>query len=77
MNAKRFGLYSFSFHASHSWNQIPDYIKDEASVKAFRKKLVGNWQENYLQSADFRIGNIQHNKHCLLHICYVKIITLF
>ena len=26
-NTRRFGLYSFSFRASHLWNQLPDDIK--------------------------------------------------
>ena len=45
INTKRFGLYSFSFCASHLWNQLPDHIKYETSVKGFKKKLVRKWQE--------------------------------
>ena len=41
INTKRFGLYSFSFRASHLWNQK----KHETSVKGFKNKLVRNWQE--------------------------------
>ena len=45
INSKRFGLYSFSFRASHLWNQLPDHVKHETSVKGFKNKLVRNWQE--------------------------------
>ena len=45
INTKRFGLYSFSFRASHLWNQLPDHINYETSVKGFTNKLVRNWQE--------------------------------
>ena len=45
INTKRFGLYSFSFRASYLWNQLPDHIKHETSVKGFKNKLVRNWQE--------------------------------
>ena len=45
INTKRFSLYSFSFRASHLWNQLPDHIKYETSVKGFKNKLVRNWQE--------------------------------
>ena len=45
INTKRFGLYSFSFRSSHLWNQLPDHIKYETSVKGFKNKLVRNWQE--------------------------------
>ena len=27
INTKRFGLYFFSFRASHLWSQLPDHIK--------------------------------------------------
>ena len=36
INAKRFGLYSFSFRNSHLWNQPPDQIKYETSVNHLR-----------------------------------------
>ena len=42
---RRFGFYSFSFRVSHLWNQLPDHIKYETSVKDFKNKLVRNWQE--------------------------------
>ena len=47
INTKRVGLYlySFSFRASHLWNQLSDYIKYETPVKGFKNKLVRNWQE--------------------------------
>ena len=45
VNIKRFGLYSFSVCASHLWNQLPDQIKYEISVKGFKNKLVRNWQD--------------------------------
>ena len=32
-NTKRFGLYSFSFRASHLWNQLPDHIKQIVSLE--------------------------------------------
>ena len=44
VNTKRFGLYSFSFRANHLWKQLPDHIKYE-TMKGFKNKLVGNWQE--------------------------------
>ena len=44
-NTKRFGRYSFSVRASHLWNQLPDHIKHETSVKGFKNKLGKNWQE--------------------------------
>ena len=45
INTKRFGLYSFCFRASHLWNQLPDHIKYETSVKGFKNKLLRSWQE--------------------------------
>ena len=45
INTKRFGLYSFSFHPSHLWNQLHHHIKYETSVKGFKNKLLENWQE--------------------------------
>ena len=45
INTKRFGLYSFSFRASHLWNHLPDYITYETSVKRFKNKLVRKCQE--------------------------------
>ena len=42
-NTKKFGLDYFHFRASHLWNQLPDHIKDETSVKGFKNKLVRNW----------------------------------
>ena len=57
INTKRFGLYSFSFRASHLWNQLPDHIKYETSVKVFKKKLVKNWQEINCSSAICRFQN--------------------
>ena len=41
-NAKRVGLYSFSFRASHLWNQLLDHMKYESSVKGIKNKLVRN-----------------------------------
>ena len=40
INTKSFGLYSFSFCASYLWNQLPDHVKYEVSVKGFENKLV-------------------------------------
>ena len=45
INTKRFGLYYFSFRVRHLWNQLPDHVKYETSVKGFKNKLVKNWQE--------------------------------
>ena len=45
INTRRFDLYSFSFRASNLWNQLPNHIKNETSVKGFKNKLVINWQE--------------------------------
>ena len=45
INTKRFGLYFFSFRASHLWNQLPDHVKYETTVKGFKNKLVKNWQK--------------------------------
>ena len=36
VQSKRFGVYSISLHASHLWNQLPDHIKYETSVKGFK-----------------------------------------
>ena len=57
INTKRFGLYSFSFRASHLWNQLPDHIKYETSVKGFKNKLVGKWQETTCSCAICRFQN--------------------
>ena len=35
-----FVLYLFSFCASHLWNQLPDHVKYETSVKGFKNKLL-------------------------------------
>ena len=79
INTKRFGLYSFSFGASHLWNQLLDHMKYETSVKGFKNKLVKTDNKSFAhaQSAGFRTGNICHNNSCLLSICYVKTIALF
>ena len=45
INTKRFGLYFFSFRATHLWNQLPDHIKHETSIKGFKNKLLRNQQE--------------------------------
>ena len=42
INPRRVGLYSFSFRASHLWNQIFDHMKYETSVKGIKNKLVRN-----------------------------------
>ena len=54
INTKRFGLYSFSFRASHFWNQLPDHIKYKTSVKVFKNKLVKSWQEITYSCAIYR-----------------------
>ena len=36
INTKRFDLYSFTFRVSHLWNQLPDHITYETSVKVLR-----------------------------------------
>ena len=43
--AKGVVLYSFNFRASHLWNQLPDHMKYETSVKGFTNKLVRYWPE--------------------------------
>ena len=42
IHTKRVGLYSFSFCASHLWNQLLDHMKYETSVKGLKNKLVRN-----------------------------------
>ena len=54
IKTKSFGLYFFSFRVSHLWNQLPDHIKYETSLKGFRNKLVRNWQEITSSCAIYR-----------------------
>ena len=63
INAKRFGIHSFSYRASHLWNQLPDHIKYETSVKVFKNKLVRNCKKSlaHAQSAGFKTRNIWYN----------------
>ena len=79
INIKRIGFYSFSFRASHVWNQLLDHIKDETSVKGFKNKLVKTGKNSlaHAQSAGLRTGNIWHNNSYFLSTYYVKIFTLF
>lgn len=39
-NTKRFGLYSFCFRFSYSWNHVYDNSKNKTSVKAFKNELA-------------------------------------
>ena len=66
INTKKFDLCFYSFRTSDLWNQLPDHIKYETSVKGFKNNLKGNW----------RAGNNPYNKSCVLCIYYLKIIVL-
>ena len=35
----RFGLNAFAFRASSLWNQLPDHIKNEKTLRSFKDKL--------------------------------------
>ena len=60
INTKRFDLYSFTFRVSHLWNQLPDHITYETSVKVLRISMqeTGKKSIAYAQSVVFRTGNI-------------------
>ena len=60
INTKRFDLYSFTFRVSQLWNQLPDHITYETSVKVSRisRQETGEKSIAYAQSAVFRTGNI-------------------
>ena len=40
----KYSTNTFVIRATHLWNQVPDFIKNEPNAKCFKAKLTRNWQ---------------------------------